>query len=87
MTGKGLGLSMPGNIGTGTYSLGPPGTSNKFAVFSPNFTTVTESISGTLKITYKNNFTGDVAGTFNFISKGPGGNPTFNITDGCFDTQ
>ena len=87
MTGKGLGLIMPVNIGTGTYSLGPSGISDKFGVFSPNFSTVTESISGTLKITYKNNITGDIAGTFNFISIGPGGNPTFNITDGCFDTQ
>ena len=77
-----LGLVVPANITTGTYSLMPFGTYN--AQYNPSLTTYLIVDTGTLTITEHNTTTKKIVGTFNFTASELVGPATATITNGSF---
>lgn len=80
-----VGLVMPQNITTGTYSLNYSGLTY-FGTYSPSVSTGFASSSGTLQILENNTSTRRVRGNFNFTAVDPTGSSTqsYQITNGYF---
>ena len=83
---KTVGITMPANIATGSYTFDFLG-GQYIGAYNPNPTTTLASTSGTLTILEHNTSTKRIRGNFNFVAEPVLGGTGVNLTEGYFSVK